>query len=114
MFVFIGVVSTSYALVGEMFAPNVKRFGTTGSNFIGFLMGDFTVIYYNELKGITGTYNVLWTFAVLTLLGTIFTIIFLPETSHMTLDEIQKCLSKPFVKIKRPNKYEINTISNTY
>uniref|UniRef100_A0A1B6C6T8 Major facilitator superfamily (MFS) profile domain-containing protein n=1 Tax=Clastoptera arizonana TaxID=38151 RepID=A0A1B6C6T8_9HEMI len=106
-----GVSSISFALVGEMFAPNVKRFGSSASSFVGFLMGDFTVIYYNELRALAGTSTVVWTFGLLTFLGTLFIVIFLPETSNMTLEEIQNTLNKPFVKIKKPNRYEINVIS---
>lgn len=95
------MTNTAFALTGEMFPSNLRPAGSALTNTFGFLMSNLLVVYYFAVKDIAGLYTVFWTLSMLTLLSAIFHLVFLPETSRLSLEEIQDKLSKPFFKRNR-------------
>lgn len=95
--------------MGEIFAPNARALGTSISNSFGFLVGVITVRYYYDLKDFPGTCVVMWTYSLLLLLGTVFIGINIPNTSRMSLEEIQQHLNNSNAKSNKKNKYYLNS-----
>uniref|UniRef100_A0A1B6KNB7 Major facilitator superfamily (MFS) profile domain-containing protein n=1 Tax=Graphocephala atropunctata TaxID=36148 RepID=A0A1B6KNB7_9HEMI len=92
----LGFSNSAFAVVGELFAPNVKALGTSLTNSIGFACALLSIQLYYAIKSALGIHFGIWTFALTNALAVPFTFFFVPNTSGMSLVEIQEMLSKPW------------------
>ncbi|RLU25240.1 hypothetical protein DMN91_003333 [Ooceraea biroi] len=85
----VGWGSLPWAVMGEMFASNVKAkaSGITVSVcwFLAFLITKFS----STMEEALGNYALFWTFGGFSILSVIFTVLLLPETKGKSLQEIQ-------------------------
>lgn len=90
----IGYSTVPSAILGELFADNVKSIAAlvacTSASFFVFFVGK-TYVRMVEFMGQT---FVFWIYAILTFMATPFALIFLPETKGKTFWEIQNSLVK--------------------
>ena len=84
----IGLNPISWLLVGEIFPLEFRETGTslaTGFSYICAFVGVKTFVDLREAVGLHGTF---WTYAVISFLGLLFCLVFVPETRGMSLDEM--------------------------
>lgn len=85
----VGWGSLPWAIMGEMFAPNVKAkaSGITVSVcwFLAFLITKFS----SDMEEALGNYALFWMFGGFCVLSVLFTVLLLPETKGKSLQEIQ-------------------------
>ncbi|XP_039760786.1 facilitated trehalose transporter Tret1-like isoform X2 [Pararge aegeria] len=82
-----------WLMLREIFPPNVRRRATAiTAGFHWFLAFGVTKLYQNLEKMVQAGW-VLWNFAVICVIGTIFIYFFVPETKGRTLEEIQNELN---------------------
>lgn len=92
----LGINPISWLLVGEIFPLEYRNIGpsvTTGFSYICSFAGVKTFVDMRENIGLSGTF---WTYAVLSVFGLIFSLIFVPETKGRTLDEMEPKASNNF------------------
>ncbi|XP_024885552.1 facilitated trehalose transporter Tret1-like [Temnothorax curvispinosus] len=79
-----------WALMGEMFASNIKAKGSSITVFfsegLSFIMIKFSV---NLEEAFNGKYVIFWIFGGFCIIGIFFTVMLLPETKGKTLKQIQ-------------------------
>ena len=78
----------SWLLVGEMFPLEYRGIGsslTTAFSYICAFVGVKTFVDLQEAVGLHGTF---WTYAIISALGFLFAVIFVPETKGQNLDEM--------------------------
>ena len=85
----LGLNPISWLLVGEMFPLEYRNIGpslTTAFSYICAFVGVKTFVDLRELLGLHGTF---WTYSVISALGLMFCLLFVPETKGITLDEME-------------------------
>uniref|UniRef100_A0A1B6E1B6 Major facilitator superfamily (MFS) profile domain-containing protein n=2 Tax=Clastoptera arizonana TaxID=38151 RepID=A0A1B6E1B6_9HEMI len=97
VFFSIGFANNAYALVGEMFSPNVKAVGTAATNCFGFICALLALFLYYSVYEAVGMFASFWLFSILCLMAAWFVWLFVPETKGLSLDDIQEILSRPWV-----------------
>lgn len=94
----IGVGPIPFAIMAELFPPNVKSIGSTFTTIVCFI-GAFTItIIFPSMVDVLGMAQSFWLFAGSCGLGVVFIYFILPETKGKSIQEIQKLLDKNFVK----------------
>lgn len=83
-------------MVGELFGSNVKAVGTSLTNSIGFGCGFVSIQLFYAIKNNFGIHFGIWGFALINALAVPFTCVFVPNTSKMSLLEIQEMLDRPW------------------
>jgi len=92
----LGFSNSAFAVVGELFAPNVKALGTSLTNSIGFACALLSIQIYYAVKSTFGIHFGIWSFALTNAVAVPFTYFFVPNTSDKSLVEIQEMLSRPW------------------
>jgi hypothetical protein len=85
----LGINPISWLLVGEIFPLEYRNIGpsmATGFSYICAFAGVKTFVDMRENIGLSGTF---WTYAGLSVIGLIFSLVFVPETKGRTLDEME-------------------------
>lgn len=78
-----------WAVMGEMFASNVKAKASSITVSVCWLLAFFITKFSNNLDQAFGKHLLFWTFGVFCVLSVLFTVFFLPETKGKTLQQIQ-------------------------
>lgn len=91
----LGLAALPFTLVSELFPTNVKALGSTivmaTCNFCAFVVTKTYLIVAEQL----GIHVAFWIFSACSLVGALFTLIYVPETKGKTLEQIQEKLHRP-------------------
>ena len=99
----------SWLLVGEMFPLEYRGLGTsltTAFSYICAFVGVKTFVDLQEALGLHGTF---WTYAIISALGFLFAMVFVPETKGQNLDEMM-----PKTSILVPNNNSTNVSNESH
>jgi SP family facilitated glucose transporter-like MFS transporter 8 len=89
-----GFGSLTWAVVGELFASNVKSSGSACCASFCWFIGFFITKFYSNMATELGNHYTFWIFAALTVCSGVFIYLLLPETKGKSLQEIQMILNK--------------------
>jgi SP family facilitated glucose transporter-like MFS transporter 8 len=89
-----GFGSLTWAVVGELFASNVKSIGSACTASFCWFIGFFITKFYSNVTEELGHYYPFWIFAALTVCSGAFVYFLLPETKGKSLQEIQTMLNQ--------------------
>lgn len=78
-----------WLMMGELFAQDIKGFAAALAGTTNWLLSFLITKTFNSLRLSLGSGGTFWLFSGLTLLGTVFVFMFLPETKGRSLAEIQ-------------------------
>ena len=98
----------SSVLRAEIYPLRLRGVLSGLNDFIGWIEIAIIVGFYFEYEKAVGQYTAWWSFAMVSLLGLLFIIAFIPETKGKTLEEIEThfktnyslCVSTSFIKFK--------------
>ncbi|KAL0267507.1 UNVERIFIED_CONTAM: hypothetical protein PYX00_009759 [Menopon gallinae] len=90
----IGIGPVPWAMIGELFAPNVRSKGAAFSAAFSWFLAFVMTKSFGFIMTYLGSYSAFWIFSVCCGLGGVFVYFLLPETKGKTLDEIQEILNK--------------------
>ncbi|KAK9293442.1 hypothetical protein QLX08_011619 [Tetragonisca angustula] len=85
----LGFLVIPFAMVGEVYPAKVKEVLTGLTTCISYIFSCITVKTYPDMELAMGKHGVFIFFTVISLLGTIFVVFFLPETKGKSLREIE-------------------------
>ncbi|XP_066248398.1 facilitated trehalose transporter Tret1-like [Euwallacea similis] len=88
----LGVVP--WIIAGEIFHSSVKGIASTITSLSNFFMSFIVTMYFPYMVASVGMGWTFWSFAVLMVFGSIFCLVFLPETKGKNFQEIQDILKK--------------------
>lgn len=89
-----GFGSIPWMLLGEIFTPNVRGFGSSLTTSLGFVAAFGITTIFPILVEAVGNAYAFWFFALCCVLGLFFTLAYIPETKGKSLEEIQVILAK--------------------
>ncbi|XP_011707581.1 PREDICTED: facilitated trehalose transporter Tret1-2 homolog isoform X2 [Wasmannia auropunctata] len=89
----LGFLVIPFAMVGEVFPSKVKDILSGMTVAIGYLFSAITIKTYPDMERLMGMHGVFLFFAIVSLVGAIFILLFLPETKGKTLHEIEDMFS---------------------
>ncbi|GAB1859077.1 Solute carrier family 2, facilitated glucose transporter member 8 [Camponotus japonicus] len=90
----LGYLTIPFAMVGEIYPSKVKDILSNVTVSICYLVSAITVKIYPDMERLMHMYGVYFFFGIVSLIGLIFIIFFLPETKGKTLSEIEDMFSK--------------------
>lgn len=90
----LGYLVVPFAMVGEVFPSKVKDLLSGLTVAIGYVFSAVTVKTYPDMESQMSMHGVFLFFAIVSLIGAIFILLFLPETKGKTLREIEDMFSK--------------------
>uniref|UniRef100_A0A1B6CNK1 Major facilitator superfamily (MFS) profile domain-containing protein n=1 Tax=Clastoptera arizonana TaxID=38151 RepID=A0A1B6CNK1_9HEMI len=82
-----------WAIMGEVLPPNVKGQASTIATFCCFLSAFLAVKMFPILSDILPNYVIFWMFASVNIIASVFTLLFVPNTKGMSLQQIQDKLA---------------------
>ncbi|XP_075238441.1 facilitated trehalose transporter Tret1-like [Lycorma delicatula] len=82
-----------WAVMGEMFPPNMKAISSAAVTSFCFTLMFFITKFFSNVSTFLGNHSAFWLFSVVCFIGFIFTYIFLPETKGLSLQDIQDLLN---------------------
>ena len=85
----LGFLVLPFAMMGELYPPKVKDVLSGLTTCVAYIFSFATVKTYEDMLNIMGKHGIFFFYALFSLLGTIFVILFLPETKGKTLLEIE-------------------------
>ncbi|KAL1464989.1 hypothetical protein WDU94_004587 [Cyamophila willieti] len=85
-----GFLIIPWSLLGEIYPAKIREVACGITACLAYLFNFAIVKYYPYMSRSIGTYGVFAFFGVMALIGTLFVIIFLPETQGKTLAEIEQ------------------------
>ncbi|PSN36458.1 hypothetical protein C0J52_18340 [Blattella germanica] len=96
---FIVVFSLGYGpipwmMMGELFSPQIKGVASSLACLLNWILAFLVTRFYSDLVNEIHSYSTFWIFAGISALGTVFVLIFVPETKGKSMDEIQADLGK--------------------
>ncbi|RZF43762.1 hypothetical protein LSTR_LSTR009185 [Laodelphax striatellus] len=91
-----------WAIMGEMFPPNMKAMSSAFVTSFCFALMFFITKFFSNFSLIMGSHSSFWLFSFLSLLGTIFTAVYLPNTKGMSLQDIQDLLNDKYKATSAP------------
>ncbi|XP_052866113.1 facilitated trehalose transporter Tret1 isoform X2 [Anopheles cruzii] len=89
----IGFGPVPWLMIGELFANNVKAFASPIAGVFNWLLAFLVTKIFTNLTDGMGEAGVFWLFSGLSLLGTVFVYLMVPETKGKSLNEIQRVLA---------------------
>lgn len=89
-----GFLVIPFAMVGEVYPVKVKEVLTGSTTCISYVFSSITVKTYPDMEAAMGRHGVFIFFTVISLLGTLFVMLVLPETKGKTLREIEEMFSR--------------------
>ncbi|XP_071578983.1 trehalose transporter 1-like protein isoform X2 [Temnothorax nylanderi] len=100
----LGYLVIPFAMVGEVYPPKVKDILSGSTVAIGYLFSAVTIKTYPDMESLMGMHGVFLFFAIVSLVGTIFVLLFLPETKGKTLREIEDMFAtkKKSIELQSP------------
>lgn len=93
-----GFLVLPFAMVGEIFPAKVKDVLSGWTTCLAYVFSFSIVKTYPDMLVIMGRYGVFLFYCVMSLLGTIFVLMFLPETRGKTLQEIEELFAKSIIR----------------
>lgn len=94
----LGISLLPTVLLGELFPTNIKEIAAGSVTFYGGIL-TFTVSkYFKPLSNLWGMHTLFWFFGTVSVLGTIFAILVIPETKGKSFAEIQAILRNGKIK----------------
>lgn len=88
----LGVGPVSWVLIGELFAVEVKGPATSVSVTVSWLLAFLVTKTFSSVSELIGLGQTFWLFAFFSALGSIFVLLFVPETMNKSFVEIQRIL----------------------
>lgn len=79
----------SWLLVGEMFPLEFRGLGSSLSTAFSYICAFVGVKTFVDLREGLGLHGTFWTYAIISALGFLFALAFVPETKGVTLDEME-------------------------
>ncbi|KAL6259861.1 hypothetical protein P5V15_009771 [Pogonomyrmex californicus] len=89
----LGFLVIPFAMVGEVYPSKVKDILSGSTVCLGYLFSAVTVKTYPDMLAQMGMHGVFLFFAIVSLVGVVFILFFLPETKGKTLREIEDMFS---------------------
>lgn len=90
----LGFLVIPFAMVGEVFPAKVKDILSGLTTCLGYIFSSITVQTYPDMINLMNSYGVFLFYAIVSFIGAIFILIFLPETKGKTLREIEDMFSR--------------------
>lgn len=97
----VGFLILPWSMLGEVFPNNVKGLAAGIATCLGFTFSFIAAKIYPSIQLSLGVEGVFFFFGIMALLGTVFVIMFLPETRGKTFEEILHEFSGPKNKTKK-------------
>ncbi|KAF7411411.1 hypothetical protein HZH66_000307 [Vespula vulgaris] len=97
MYIFLstlGFLSIPFAMIGEIYPSKVKDLLSGLTTCITYIFSSITVKIYPDMLSYMGKHGVFFFYAIVSLAGTIFVLLFLPETKGKSLNEIEDMFGK--------------------
>ncbi|XP_047352566.1 facilitated trehalose transporter Tret1-2 homolog isoform X1 [Vespa velutina] len=97
MYIFLstlGFLSIPFAMIGEIYPSKVKDLFSGLTTCITYIFSSITVKTYPNMLSYMGKHGVFFFYAIVSLAGTIFILLFLPETKGKSLNEIEDMFGK--------------------
>lgn len=88
----IGLGPIPWVLIGELFTPEVKGPASSASGTIAWLLAFLVTKTFSNVRDLIGLGETFWLFAFFSALGSIFVLLFVPETKGKSFVEIQRIL----------------------
>ncbi|KAJ8686396.1 hypothetical protein QAD02_022190 [Eretmocerus hayati] len=85
----VGFLTLPFAMIGEVFPSSVKEILSGITTCFAYVFSFVTVKIYPDMISTMGKHGVFFFYAAMSLLGTLFVIIWLPETKNKSLLEIE-------------------------
>ncbi|XP_012261825.2 facilitated trehalose transporter Tret1-like [Athalia rosae] len=86
----IGVGPIAWVYLGEIFPCSVKIEFSIASSILNWLISLTMILSFLEISEGIGKENMMWLFAGISLIGTIFTMIFIKETKQLSIVEMEE------------------------
>ncbi|XP_020286894.1 facilitated trehalose transporter Tret1-2 homolog isoform X2 [Pseudomyrmex gracilis] len=90
----LGYLAVPFAMVGEVYPSKVKDILSGLTVALGYVFSAIAVKTYPDMLRLMNMHGVFLFYAIISLLGTIFIMLFLPETKGKTLGEIEDMFSR--------------------
>jgi len=90
----LGYLVMPFAMVGEIFPAKVKDILSGLTVCVGYSFSAITVKTYPDLQKLMSMHGVFLFFAIISLIGVVFILFFLPETKGKSMHEIEVLFSK--------------------
>ncbi|XP_011346573.1 facilitated trehalose transporter Tret1-2 homolog isoform X2 [Ooceraea biroi] len=90
----IGFLVIPFAMVGEVFPSKVKDILSGLTAALGYLFSAVTIKLYPDMSLLMGMHGMFLFFAIMSIVGVVFVLLFLPETKGKTLREIEDMFRK--------------------
>lgn len=90
----LGFLTIPFSMVGEIFPSKVRDILSNLTVAISYLVGAINVKIYPNMLRLMHMYGLYFFFGIVSFIGLIFVILFLPETKGKTLSEIEDMFSK--------------------
>lgn len=88
----IGLGPIPWVLIGELFTAEVKGPASSASGTVAWLLAFLVTKTFSNVRDLIGLGETFWLFAFFSALGSIFVMIFVPETKGKSFVEIQRIL----------------------
>lgn len=88
----LGLGPIPWVLIGELFTAEVKGPASSASGTVAWLLAFLVTKTFSNVRDLIGLAATFWLFALFTALGSIFVLLFVPETKGKSFVEIQRIL----------------------
>lgn len=85
----LGMNPISWLLIGEIFPLEFRHVGPPVATAFSYVCAFVGVKTFVDLRQAVGMHGTFWAYALISVLGLVFSIVFVPETKGRTLDEMQ-------------------------
>ncbi|CAB4058587.1 TRET1 [Lepeophtheirus salmonis] len=85
----LGLNPISWLLIGEVFPIEYRSLGPALTTSFGYVCAFIGVKTFVDLRLWLGLFGTFWTYAVIAAIGLLFTLLYVPETKGMSLDEME-------------------------
>ncbi|XP_050311043.1 facilitated trehalose transporter Tret1-like [Anthonomus grandis grandis] len=90
----VGLSIQPWAMLAELFPPDIKAISATISTFTSFSLSFITTLGFPFMADSIGLACTFWVFAAILFLGSIFTFLVVPETGGKSIEEVQHVLAR--------------------
>lgn len=116
IFVYVIMASTGFLTIpwilnGEIYPLEIRGLASCCTTSVAHLLSFVAIKMFPSMLEHVGSYGVFWLYAAIAAVGTIFVVIFLPETKGKTLDEIESFFQKSKKIPSEVNLEEIRQLS---
>ncbi|KAF2892941.1 hypothetical protein ILUMI_13235 [Ignelater luminosus] len=94
----IGIGPIPWLISAELFPPEIRSIATGAAATLNWFTGFLITKFYLDLKNAVGSDVTFYIFSVISVIGTVFIFLFVPETKGKSLNEIQKELNEDDMK----------------